>query len=144
MFSFKRRLFTLAAATAIICGSAGSVIAQDQSDTAAQPTQTSPQTTENNMSEQPETIELTEAKIDAYAETAIEVVSIQQEMVPQIQAAEDEEQKKELFQNMQQEMMSAVQGADNITVNEYNAISQEAQQNPELANLIQTKIQATQ
>lgn len=128
MFLFQKSFLSLAATGLLVLSGTGYVQAQEQTTPNTQPTQ------------QENTMEITNAKIDAFAETAIEVISIQQEMVPQIKAASEDTQKKDLFQDMQKQMMDVVEESDDITVAEYNAISQEAMNNPNLANKIETKI----
>lgn len=91
---------------------------------------------------QPQAQEFSEAQIDAYADSALEITKIHNEMAPQIQAAQTEAEKNQMFVEMQKEMVSAVEAAEDISVEEYNAISQAAQQNPQLANRIRTEVEA--
>lgn len=94
--------------------------------------------------EQIQAAEITETQLNAYSESAVKVSTIHQEMAPKIQAAETEQQKKEIFSSMQEQMIDAVRGTDGITVTEYNLISQAARQDQNLAQKIKTKIRSMQ
>ncbi len=85
-----------------------------------------------------------EEKLDSYADAALKVAKISLKVAPQIQSAETEQLKEDLFLRMQQDMVSAVQATDGITVQEYNQISLAARQDVNLANKIQSKFEDLQ
>lgn len=89
------------------------------------------------------TLTVTEPMLDAFAQSAIKVGQIQQKMAPQISQAEAEEQKKQIFQDMQQQMIGAIQSTEGITVQEYNQISLQARQDDQLAMQIQDRIKSS-
>lgn len=84
-----------------------------------------------------------EAQLEAFAIAAIEVRTIRERYVPQIQQAGSEEDKQQLAQQAQQEMQGAVEGTSGITIADYNAIIQAASQDQQLAQRISAIIQET-
>jgi len=87
-----------------------------------------------------EPVDVSEAKLEAYADSAIKVGTIQQSMAPQIKQAGKKPQKKEIFQQMQKKMIDAIRSTEGISVQEYNKISMQARQDENLAGRIQTRI----
>ena len=85
--------------------------------------------------------QVNEEKLKSFAVAFLEVSKVTQEYQPQISAAAPEEQQR-LQQEAGKKMMDAVEGADGITVEEYNTIIQSAQADPELAQRINTHIAA--
>ena len=61
-----------------------------------------------------------------------EVVEIGERKQPEISEAANEEQAEEIWVEMQEEMVTAVE-AKGMTVEEYNEITQQAQMDPDLA-----------
>lgn len=126
------RVKTLAIAAALVMTAATPALAQQgapggqQAPTAAQ---------SQNFSDE---------LILAYANTAVKVSQVHREMAPQIQAAESQQQKEQMTKTMQQQMVGVVQQSEGITVQEYSQITQAAQQNPQLAQKIQSTFQSMQ
>jgi len=85
-----------------------------------------------------------DAKLDAYADSAKKISQIHASMAPKIQEAGDKEAQEKMYMQMQKEMAGAVENTDGITVQEYNMISQQAQQNPQLAQDIRSRFQTAQ
>lgn len=84
--------------------------------------------------------DLNEDKLQSFAVAFLEVTKVTQSYQPQIEAAGTDEDRQQLQQQASQEMVEAVNGADGITVDEYNMIIQAAQTDPELAQKINTHI----
>jgi hypothetical protein len=80
-----------------------------------------------------------EEKLEAYADAALEVAKINLRLAPQIRQANTDEQKRTLFLEMQEEMVTAVNNTDGITVQEYNQISMAAREDENLAGRIRSK-----
>ncbi len=79
--------------------------------------------------------------LDAYVASAKKVMSIKQEMVPQIQNTQDKARRETMLKDMQNQMLSAVQKTEGITVEEYNQLSREAQNNEQLAERIKSRFE---
>lgn len=86
------------------------------------------------------TPDLNDEKLQSFAVAFLEVTKVTQSYQPQIEAAASDEDREQLQQQASQEMVEAVNGADGITVDEYNMIIQAAQTDPELAQKINTHI----
>lgn len=87
---------------------------------------------------------ISDAKLDAYVETAIAVSKVHINMAPQIKAAESEQEKQQMYGQMQQQMTGIIEQTDGITVQDYNNISEAAQQDQKLAMTIRTKLEEAQ
>jgi len=96
------------------------------------------------MNAQAQTPDYSDAKLDAYADSAKKISQIHASMAPKIQEAGDKEAQEKMYMQMQKEMAGAVENTDGITVQEYNMISQQAQQNPQLAQDIRSRFQTAQ
>ena len=81
-----------------------------------------------------------EEKLQSFAVAFLEVTKVTQAYQPQIESAASDEDRQQLQQQASEEMVNAVNGADGITVDEYNMIIQAAQTDPELAQKINTRI----
>ena len=131
-FLKKSSFLTLGATALLMAGAAYSVPANAQQETTS-PTQQTQQQPAN----------FTEDQIDAYVASARDIISIQQTMIPQIKSETDTAAQQEMMQDMRQQMLSAVEDNEEITVAEYNAISKAAQNDQSLAQQIETQLQAT-
>ncbi|MGS4947139.1 DUF4168 domain-containing protein [Meridianimarinicoccus sp. RP-17] len=83
-------------------------------------------------------------KIEAFAAALVQVEEIRASYSGPFQAAQTEEQRQQINQEAAQEMMEAVEEAPNITLEEYDALLQAAQQDPELADRINQAVENTQ
>lgn len=126
----KFQLMSLASALVLTVSSPA--IAQEQADSAAPVTATAPV----------EVVSYSDAEIDAYADVALEIAKVSQEMAPAIQQTEDQAQKQQMFQQMQQRMIGIVEQSEDISVPEYNEISQAARQDESLAQRIVMSMKA--
>ena len=77
-----------------------------------------------------------DAKLKSFAVAFIEVTRVTQSYQPQIESAGSEEDQQRLREEAGEKMVEAVNGAEGITLDEYNTIIQAAQANPELAQRI--------
>ncbi|MDF2094617.1 DUF4168 domain-containing protein [Aquibaculum arenosum] len=78
--------------------------------------------------------------LQTYAAAMTEVVEIGERMQPSIAEAESEEEAEEIWVEMQEEMVSAVE-QQGMSVDEYNQITQQAQMDPDLAAEINEMVQ---
>ena len=81
-----------------------------------------------------------EGKLKSFAVAFLEVTKVTQSYQPQIESAGSVEDQQRLQQEAGERMVEAVNGAEGITVDEYNMIIQAAQTDPELAQRINTHI----
>jgi predicted trehalose synthase len=85
--------------------------------------------------------ELSQGQIETFADAAIEVQRVQQDFDAQVQAAENAEQIQQLQQQAQQDARAAIEDKG-LTVDEYTAIVQAANQDPQLYAMIVETMQA--
>jgi hypothetical protein len=76
--------------------------------------------------------EYSEAKLQSFASAVLAVNAIVEQWRPQIQAASSEADKQQMAEQANQEMRAAVEGTEGMTVEEYQAIAQAAQGDPQL------------
>ena len=76
--------------------------------------------------------EYSEAKLQSFASAVLAVNAIVEQWRPQIQAAASEADKQQMAEQANQEMRAAVEGTEGMTVEEYQAIAQAAQADPQL------------
>lgn len=92
--------------------------------------------------QEPAGVELAQAqtysdeKLQSFAMAALDVQQIRQEYTARIQEAESEAERQQLAEEANQEMVSAVESAPGITIEEYNEIIQASNGNPELSDRI--------
>lgn len=113
---------TLLAGTAAVALMAGAAFVA--------PTNVSAQT-EMQQQEAP-AVEYDSQTLQTYAAAMTEVVEIGERMQPTISEAETEEEAEEIWVEMQEEMVTAVED-QGMSVDEYNQITQQAQMDPDLA-----------
>lgn len=75
-------------------------------------------------------------KLQSFAMAALDVQQIRQQYTAQIQEAESEEQRQQLAEEAREEMVSAVESAPDITIEEYNEIIEASGENPDLTQRI--------
>ena len=76
--------------------------------------------------------EYSEAKLQSFASAVLAVNAIVEEWRPQIEAAPSEADKQQMAAQANQQMRAAVEGTEGMTVQEYQAIAQAAQADPQL------------
>ena len=76
--------------------------------------------------------EFTDAKLQSFASAVLAVNAVVERWRPQIQAASSEADKQQMAKQANQEMRAAVEGTDGMSVEEYQAIAQAAQADPQL------------
>ena len=82
--------------------------------------------------------------IDAFAAAQVRIDEIRASYTPQFQAAETDDERQKINEQAVQEMVAAVRQAPNITVEEYDAVVQAANQDAELAERINQAIAEVQ
>jgi len=75
------------------------------------------------------------SEIETFADAAVEVRQVQEEFDAQVQGAQDAEEIEELQQQAQQDAQQAIEG-NGLSVDDYNAIVQAANQDPQLYAMI--------
>jgi len=75
------------------------------------------------------------SEIETFADAAVEVRRVQEEFDVQVQGAQDAEEIEELQQQAQQDAQQAIEG-NGLSVDDYNAIVQAANQDPQLYAMI--------
>ena len=93
--------------------------------------------------EQPAAQEFGDETLRSFAVAFLATEEISQRYQPQLQeaqAAQDQEKMLEIQRDASQEMVTAVEGVEGITVQEYTSIMQAAQTDPELAQKVTTFI----
>lgn len=81
-----------------------------------------------------------DATVTSFAEAMGEVQVIQQEFSQQLQGVEDNEKARELQMKAQEQMVSAVE-ASGISVQDYNALASQMDQDPALREKVEKKLQ---
>ena len=81
--------------------------------------------------------EFSDSKLTAFAAAAIQVQAIVARWTPQVEAAESEQKKAEIISSAEAEMVNAVEGTPDITVEEYNEIVEAARSDPKLSARIE-------
>ena len=76
--------------------------------------------------------EYSQAKLQSFASAVLAVNAIVEQWRPQIQAASSEADKQRMAEQANREMRAAVEGTEGMTVEEYQAIAQAAQADPQL------------
>ena len=79
--------------------------------------------------------ELSQGQIENFAGAALDVQQVEQDFNSQMQAVQDAEEMERLHQRAQQQAQQAVED-NGLSVDEYNAIAQAAQQDPQLYAMI--------
>lgn len=88
----------------------------------------------------PATPDLTDEQVTLFAETAIKVGEIANSYRTRMEAETDAAAQQELAQQANEEMLSTVESAEGITVQEYIAIGQAVQDDPELSARIMQRV----
>lgn len=79
--------------------------------------------------------ELSEGQIETFADAALDVRQVQQDFNAEMQAAQDAEEMERLQQQAQEQAQQAIED-NGLSVDEYNAIVQAANQDPQLYAMI--------
>lgn len=85
-----------------------------------------------------------DATIEAFAEARIRIEEIRSAYLPEFQAAQTDEERQMINQQATQEMVDAVEAMPNISLDQFNAVTEAAGQDPELAERIDEAIAASQ
>lgn len=98
------------------------------------------------QSEAPEAVqtEFSDAKLDAFVLALQEVDAVRQTFIPQIQAAEDESEQRELIEAANVAITDTIDSTPDISVDEYVAIAELAQQDPDLNQRIVERVEPAQ
>lgn len=81
-------------------------------------------------------------QLQSFAMAAAEVQQIRSDYVAQIQQAESDEQRQELAEAANAEMVGAVENTPGITIDDYNAIIEATADDPELSERINQYMQS--
>ncbi|MGB2203100.1 MAG: DUF4168 domain-containing protein [Pseudooceanicola atlanticus] len=77
-------------------------------------------------------LSFTDAELSGFADATVKMQQVRQTYMPQIEAAADDAERQELAQQANSEMVSAVESAEGIDVETYNAIGRAAQEDETL------------
>ncbi len=124
-----RKLLTTTAALAFLAG-AGAFAPLALAQTETQP-----------QEQEAPKVSYDQQTLETYAAAMMEVVEIGERKQPEIAEAETEERAEEVWVEMQEEMVSAVE-RQGMTVEQYNEITQQAQMDPDLAAEINAIVQS--
>lgn len=80
--------------------------------------------------------EIDDEMIEAFAEAQIRVEEIRNSYMGEYQAAETDEQRQEINEEATEEMVEAIRDTPDLTVEEYDAVIQAANQDPSIAERI--------
>ncbi len=138
---FRKSVLALSVA-ALIAGPATSAFAQTdvqpQPPAAAEPQ--APATMEAPAAPAAPAVAIDDAKLESFVVAFLQVDEINRTYAPQLQAAGTEEEQQQVRPQAGEAMVQAVEGAQGITIEEYNSIIETAQADPELAQQINAKI----
>ena len=124
-----RTLFAGTAAVALMAGTLA-LAPQVQAQTEMQPQQ-----------QEAPAVNYDQQSLETYAAAMTDVVEIGERKQPEISEAANEEEAEEIWVEMQEEMVGAVE-AQGMTVEQYNEITQQAQMDPDLAAQINEIVRA--
>lgn len=79
---------------------------------------------------------LTEEKLESFVDAALDVQGVTEDFAPRAEAAETDAERQALAEEANTAIRDVIDETPGITVEEYVAIGQAAQQNPELAQRI--------
>ena len=120
------RAVALAATTTLVgLGTVTPVLAQSEAPEAAQ-------------------TEFSDDKLDAFVLALQEVDAVRQTYIPQIQAAEDENEQRELIQAANVAISDTIEATPDISVDEYVVIAELAQTDPDLNQRIVDRVEPAQ
>jgi len=123
------RAFALAATTTLVSlGAVTPALAQSTQSDAPEATQT----------------EYSDDKLDAFVVALRDVDAVRQTYIPQIQAAEDEAEQRELIEEANVAITDTIDAAPDISVDEYVAIAELAAQDAALNQRIVERVQPAQ
>ena len=125
----------LVAAAALAVSAPGLAMAQQQ---APQPQQ------QQAPQEQQEQLQFSDAQLDSFVEAASEVEQLVAEWSPKIEAAQDEQAAEELRAQANEQLASAIEGTEGISMDEYQQIAQAARSDQQLAQRLQAIYQEKQ
>lgn len=125
------RLAAAAIATVLALG-AGQAAAQAQG---AQPQAAQPPAAQSQGQQAPQAQQFSDDKIEQFAASFGEIMEIRQEFSAKLEQTDDADKARKLQQEASQQMVGVIEDHD-ISVNEYNAIAQQMQADPELRNRV--------
>jgi hypothetical protein len=104
----------------------------------AQDTQPAPET---QQLEQAPTMSVDEAQLEAFVEALRTVDELEREYTETLQEAESDEQREQIVAEANTAMAEAIENTPNMTLDEYVAILQAAQNDPELSARIMERFE---
>lgn len=124
--NIRRFATTTALAAALALPMTGFAVAQETA-----PAQPAPETSTPDASQPAQNFD--DDTLRSFAVAFLEVDKINKEYAPRMQEASTPEEQQKVQEEASQEMVTAVEGAEGISVQEYTSIMQAAQVNPDLA-----------
>ncbi|RDC73344.1 DUF4168 domain-containing protein [Rhodovulum sp. 12E13] len=129
--TFGRILATTTATAALALAPLAPAVAQDGSATGSAP--------ESGVQGGAD-MAVPDALLDSFVTAALSVSSVAEDYQGRMQAAETDAARQDLATEARQEMISAVEGTDGITVEEYVTIAEAAQTDESLALRLQAEV----
>lgn len=78
-----------------------------------------------------------DAQLQAFLTAAIKVDRVIQDWAPKIRAAQSPEEQEQLVQSVRAEVVQAIQSTNGMTLDEYTAITEQATDDPQLAQRLE-------
>ncbi len=88
--------------------------------------------------------DVTETQVNAFVDAALAVQDVQNEYMPKIQATEDETERNEIIEEANTAAAAAVESVEELTIDDYLAISEAARQDEDLNARIMARLQSEQ
>lgn len=85
-----------------------------------------------------------DATIEAFAAAQIRIEEIRSAYLPAFEAAQSDAERQQINQQATQEMVAAVEAIPDLTVDQYNAVTAAATQDPDLAERINEAVSTSE
>ncbi len=90
----------------------------------------------------PDAAAFSEAKLEAFANAAVNVSHVMRAWRGKMQSAQSEDEQTAMLEKANQEIEQAIAATDGITLDEYQAIAATAQKDPAFAEKLKTRVLA--
>lgn len=79
-----------------------------------------------------ENVQFAEAKLEAFVDVFVKIEGVKQAWLPQIKAAESDEERAKIMERAQAQVLAAVESVPEISIEEYNTVARTTQKDDEL------------
>lgn len=80
-------------------------------------------------------------QLDAFTVAYLQVIDLREQYAPVLEAAETEEQQQEIIDEANVEILDAIENTDGMSVEEYEAIAQDAAEDQDLSERIMARVE---